>query len=419
MFFHQLRSGKIYRAVTHSDSTMSRSPSPVTSSLTGQQPTSSSVPAANTPTIKLLHQEPSLKRFSGEDSAHSPLTFLQQCEDVMRNSSIVEDADKISFIRSQLVQDSLATVMMRANCFNTAVIGCSYAKFRENFLTTFGTSQDNASLQWSFRLADSLTTDLGNLGILKGQAYAADFANEAISALQSANWSENGKISLDRLRTVFEFQYYIMYLAPQERRVASTLDFKPDQSLMEFASKLSKRVRDSPKAPVVPVAPVQGDCTASSPPPPPPTPPPHASKGSHNSGRRQSTRTPTICTFCGKSGHKWSQCFQRKKQAAQDASQRLPCSSASSSALPTNFKSLSQYSSAPSKPTHAAGASHALMMNLAPPQPVPKWCIIHEFGNHTTDECFAILRLKRNQVATAAMHKPSGEASRPTPNHPT
>ena len=335
----------------------------------------------------------------------------------MRNSSIVEDADKISFIRSQLVQDSLATVMMRANCFNTAVIGCSYAKFRENFLTTFGTSQDNASLQWSFRLADSLTTDLGNLGILKGQAYAADFANEAISALQSANWSEDGKISLDRLRTVFEFQYYVMYLAPQERRVASTLDFKPDQSLMEFASKLSKRVRDSPKAPVVPVASVQADCTASSPPPPPP--PSHASKRSHISGRHQFTRTPSICTFCGRSGHKWSQCFRRKKQAAQDASQCLPSSSVSSSALAPKFKPLSHSSSAPSQPTHAAGASHALMMQLAPPQPVPKWCHIHEYGNHTTDECFAILRMKRNQVATAGLHKPSGEASRPAPNHPT
>ena len=92
--------------------------------------------------------------------------------------------------------------------------------------------------------------------ISSDQAHAADFANEAIVALQSANLSENGKTSLEMLCTVFEFQYYKIYLAPQERRIASTLDFKPGQSLMDFASILSKKARDSPKALLVPLAPV-------------------------------------------------------------------------------------------------------------------------------------------------------------------
>ena len=387
-------------------------------STSGQaSPPGQTPPAPSSTTIKLLHQEPSLKRFSGEDSAHSPLIFLQQCEDAMRNSSIVEDVDKISFIRSQLVHDSLASVMMRANCFNTSVIGCSYTKFKENFLTTFGTTQDNASLQWSFRLADSLTTNLGNLGLLKGQAYAADFANEAISALQAANWTEDGKITLDRLRTVFEFQYYIMYLSPQERRTASTLEFKPDHSLMDFASKLSKRVRDSPKAPLVPVAPVITNCTTA-PPPPPPAHAPPPSKVSSSLGQTQSKRAPVPCTFCGKTGHRQFQCFKRKKQLAQAASQRFPSSPAGTNAPSSTSQPLLHHPVAPSKYAHATGTSHALMMQLAPPQSTPKWCHIHEHCTHSTDECFTIQRLKRNQVATAGLQKPSGEASRPVQINP-
>lgn len=403
MSLHQLRSGRNYKQTfVYTPNTMSRPSSPpVPGSI------SNSLSATHTPTIKLLHQKPSLKRFSGEDTAHSPLIFLQQCEDVMRNSNVVQDADKISFVRSQLVQDSLATVMMRANCFNTIVIGSSYSTFRENFLTTFGTSQDDSSLQWSFRLADSLTTDLGNLGILRGQAHAADFANEAITALQSAKWSENGKITLDRLRTVFEFQYYIMYLATQERRVASTIDFKPDQSLMDFASKLSKKLRDAPKAPVVPVAVVKADTKATLPPSP-----------SIDPARTSvsATRSSLICSFCSKPGHRYSHCFQRKKQAAKSIIKHAPSSTVCSRADVASSKPSSDHSVIHSKPSRVDEASRTIMKQLVP----PKFCHIHEYGNHSTEQCYTILRLKRNQVATVSTgtQKPSGEVSHPAQTHP-
>ena len=70
MYAHQLRSGKSYKAVvTQQINTMSssRSSSPA--------PTTPTHPSVNAPTIKLLHQEPSLKRFSGDDPTHSPLVF--------------------------------------------------------------------------------------------------------------------------------------------------------------------------------------------------------------------------------------------------------------------------------------------------------------------------------------------------------
>ena len=183
---------------------------------------------------------------------------------------------------------------------------------------------------------------------------------------------------------------------------------------MDLASKLSKKLRDSPKAPFVPVAPVKVDNAVSSPPSPS-----SGSTGTRPPTHSQLTRSSPLCIFCGKRGHKFLQCFQRKKQAAKEASRHLPPSSGSSSAHAATSQPSSHHSVAPSKNTRDSRASHAHTMQLAPPQPVPKYCHIHEYCNHTTEECYTILRLKHNQVATAGLHKPSGEASRqPLTNPP-
>ena len=150
-----------------------------------------------------------------------------------------------------------------------------------------------------------------------------------------------------------------MYLAPQERRIASTLDFKPGQSLMDFASKLSKKARDSPKAPLVPLSPVKVDNAFLLPPPPS-----SGSTGTRPSTRSQSTRSPQHCTFCGKTGHKFLHCFQRKRQAAKEASMHLSPSSGSSSAPAATSQPLSHQSVAPSKHTRVSRASQALTMQL-------------------------------------------------------
>ena len=406
-YCHCLRSGKHYQAVSLTDlddmTTPVTTPDlPSTSSTTTTTTTTTATTTTNMTTIKLLHQDPSLKRFSGEDPLHSPLIFLQQCEDVMSNSNVTNDTDKISFIRSQLVQDSLASVMMRANCFNTSIIGASYIKFKDNFLRTFGTTQDDSSLQWSFRLADTLTTTLGTLGYLRGQAHAADFANEAIAALQAANWVENGVLTVEKLRTVLEFQYYAMFLTPQERRIASSLDFKPDHSLIDFASKLGKKVRDAHKAPIVPVAPVEVK--------PKPSMAQTTVGNATTSARAQSqpTRTLYTCSYCGKPNHSYARCYKRRAQAAK-ATKQPP-----SSAVNSDSDSLgSQPPPAPSSaPSRVTPAPRTPVQPSAPPA-ASKWCHVHEFGSHTTDECFTILRIKRNTSLQS-----SGEAPRQAPNHP-
>ena len=193
--------------------------------------------------------------------------------------------------------------------------------------------------------------------------------------------------------------------------MASTLDFKPDQSLMDFASKLSKRVQESPKAPTVPVAPVQVTNNTALPSPSRTTP--------ESSARQQSTFSPLTCTYCGKPGHKVFHCFQRKKQAAKDAAKRRASPPAVSKPSTAPSQPSSQHTVVQSHSTRDHGVSPAMMSFLAPPQTVPKYCHIHGCSNHVTDECFAIQRLKRNQVTTVGSHKPSGEASRQASAHPT
>lgn len=403
-----LRSGKILPILIPSPLTvtMATANSSTNNDNASTNPPLPPPPSIPTAFIKLLHQDPSLKKFSGDDPNYSAITFLQQCEDSIKNSSVTQDGDKISFIRSHIVHGSLAEELMRANAFNTSVNELSYAQFRDNFLLTFGSSQEIEPLLWSFHLADSLTTKLGTLGVLRGMAHAADTANEALTALQSTSWFEDGKLSAQRLRSILEFQYYILYLTPQERRFASTIDFKPGDRLLDFVSKLRRKMREAPppSAPVAPVVVSEG----SKPSPSPAT----SSSGSQNP---QTSRPPLTCSHCHKNGHTYDYCFLRKKQNAKNASKKSSAPvSASGSSGPKN----NNQHKAPSSKSPRPSQTHD---NLAPSFPAPKWCHIHERGNHSTDECFTIIKLKQRQTVSAVglAPQPSGEAERQSQPHPS
>ncbi len=76
---------------------------------TNPSPNPSSPPAYNkqestakmaTSTIKLLPTSVSVRAFSGTDADYSARNFIRQCEDVMTNSFVTDDGDKIAFVRS-------------------------------------------------------------------------------------------------------------------------------------------------------------------------------------------------------------------------------------------------------------------------------------------------------------------------------
>ncbi|KAG0727609.1 hypothetical protein GWK47_034281 [Chionoecetes opilio] len=137
--------------------------------------------------LKFYTRTPLSKRFSGEDLSYLALNFLGLCEDLMHNSSLLLDLDKIAFVRSQLVPDSRAARMMLASAFQPGLLNNSYHEFKDNFLQAFGSGQHRGGLQWVFRMTDSLADRLGTADHFDGQALAAQIADDAVSSLRKAD----------------------------------------------------------------------------------------------------------------------------------------------------------------------------------------------------------------------------------------
>ena len=157
------------------------------------------------PTIKLLHQDPSVKKFSGEDDTYTALQFLQACEDQMVNTNITTGADKISFVRSQLAPDSLASEMMLAHAFDAKALNYDFSQFRMNFLEAFDSTQTQGSFQWIFQLADTLPSDLSSLGRMQSQSRAASLATEVFNSLRAFSCIHSEKMSTEHLKSLPKF----------------------------------------------------------------------------------------------------------------------------------------------------------------------------------------------------------------------
>ncbi len=82
-----------------------------------EQPFPSLTASMTTNTVKLIPTTASVRAFSGSDADYSAREFIRLCEDVMTNSYVTENADKIAFIRSRLQPGSHACSLMQASAF--------------------------------------------------------------------------------------------------------------------------------------------------------------------------------------------------------------------------------------------------------------------------------------------------------------
>ena len=111
-------------------------------------------------------------------------------------------------------------------------------------------------------------------------------------------------------RIIMEFQYYINLLTPEERRVASTLEFKLGDSLLDFASRIANKMKAQPP----PVIAATNDNSASlsqSPVLPQPASNVPQSPVQHD--------TLFVCTYCSKPGHGYKRCYLRQRHERQAA----------------------------------------------------------------------------------------------------
>ncbi len=243
--------------------------------------------------------------------------------------------------------------------------------------------QHHDSMQWTFHLTKSLASQLGTSDYLTGQARASNIANEAIDALNKASWFTNGAMTEVRLRSVLEFLYCIQYLSAIERHIASSIDFKPSDSLIDFGANIAKKLRETPKA-----SPTPADSNT------PPVAP-----------IRQQPLAPLICIYCFHKGHLERKYFSRKRVSLKTSSSDVPVSHDSASRRPKVPQTPRPPPSSRS-PRASSQPSHT------------QWCLVHEAENHSSDECFAIHRLKRHLTASK-VDTLSGEASRPGQKNPS
>lgn len=357
-----------------------------------QTPLTSTIAPMVSPTIKLLHHNHSIPQFGGEDSNYSPVAFLQMCDDVIANSHITSGADKIAFVRSQLISGSLASDLMSASAFDPKFLNYDYSKFKVSFLQAFGVSQPRESFQWAFTAAQTIEEHAATLDYQRAQVKSAQLVNQAIDSLNASSYVQNNVITMENFRKIMEFQYYVYFLNAQQRRIASTLDYTNDDSLLDFSTKIATKMKEQP-------------------------PPSAISAASPEIVQQQPLSAPVVqttipqksvpvCTYCHKKGHVYNRCFLRQEQELDIQRSRrnvVQPSAMSSSSQAYSVDQRAGYRSSSRhrrrrSPSFSRTGSASAQLNIAPPS---KNCLIHGPGNHATDECFKILKLQRQQTATA------------------
>ena len=79
--------------------------------------------------IKVLPTVAEKRAFSGTVPEYSAREYIAQCEDVMANSYMTDNADKISFLRSHLQPGSQAAHTMCASAFTEPLRNRDYELF--------------------------------------------------------------------------------------------------------------------------------------------------------------------------------------------------------------------------------------------------------------------------------------------------
>ena len=292
-------------------------------------------------------------------------------------------------------------------------------------MLAFGASQAHDSLEWVFEHVDALTNQIGTGGTIVGQARATKYAADCVKFLKSGNWGQDNMISFDKVRLFLELTTFINYLSPQQRRLVSTVELKPDDILFNYAMRVDQQLRKVPHSHALsPVA-----STLS---PPPVFPSQTSPVVSASKVSTSPQRPPRSCTYCHKDGHTYFQCYHRKKSARASSPEHkatyVPSmqflghtrSKPSSPGRRVHFHSSTQtrhtrYPS-PASSGHTrhtrypSPASSGHMRHARSPSPAPtpylsyerpsKFCLVHGLGSHVSEECSMILDLQRKQVVT-------------------
>ena len=360
---------------------------------------------------KFLPIAVSIREFTGQDSDYSAFQFLSQCEDVMRTSSITDDGDKISFVRSRLQAGSPALRAMEMSAFTNPQKKKDYKAFRTRFLSTFGDGSAGHFVQGLITTVERVLSVHSVHSWFMGQIHAANHTTNFANLLEDNGWIVGDNFPKDRFLNFMEICMFIFSLKPSERKLARSLTFSPTDTLGDFADKVKIKLEE--KDGMTPAA--VSVLAAAQPSPGSSADPLPSSAAVTASGK------PTLtCTYCRRDGHTTSKCFARMRD--QRKAQKLKGGATGGSSTPAPQGGPTGHSRparADSSQPRSRSDHHAARNSASS----GAFCIFHRSYTHSTDECHEILRLrdereKQPQQPRGTSFNQSGEAARPGNNAP-
>ncbi len=175
-----------------------------------------------------------IRQFSGSDADYTAKQFLDLCEAAIVNSSIIENHDKIAFIRSRLLPGSRALLMMQPSAFASVDIGANYNAFKKNFIRIFWGGNKTSIVRQIAHTVETLQKNASTNPIWDGMIEANQLATDCNKSLIDTNWVENSQMSEDNLKKFLEFFFYQFHIPQKARRSSLTLNFKPGSKVVNL-----------------------------------------------------------------------------------------------------------------------------------------------------------------------------------------
>lgn len=373
--------------------------------------TSNTNPQAAKP-IKLLPTSAAVREFTGTDSDYSAREYVELCEMVMRNAGITEEGDKIAFLRGHLQAGSLASHQMQASAFSVPTDKDDYKDFREKFLDSFGGSVKHTLVKGLNQVVDSLLRVAASKTHFGGQVDANRVSTDCRRLLKQHGWTEAGgkTMTLDNVGKFLEFFAFLIVLKTKERRQGLSLNYLPTEVLHDFVQRLKTQMEEKEEeawSTAGRVASIQPENTEE--------------MGNPSYAAVATTgKSPVTCTYCQRVGHTVVRCFARIKD--QKKTKRGSKGATRAQQDTTQAGISSQSGNFQMKPPTFAGKSTTPVNRSTSPRGATRkqYCVVHGNTNHSSEECFSILRLKEGlpQRGSGRSDRPSGEVPRATQHHP-
>ncbi len=216
---------------------------PPPTNMTGQTSHITATPMQVTPApIRVIPTHISIRQSSWCGADYAARQFLDLCEAAIVNSSITEDHDKITFIRSCLLPGSRSLLMMQSSAFASADIGTNHDAFKKMFIfKIFFRGKQNKHCQIA-HIVETLQKNASTKPIWDGMIEANQLAIDCIKTLKDTKWVENSQMLEDNLKKCLEFLFYQLHIPEKARRSSLTLNFKPGSKVVDFVPELEVKI---------------------------------------------------------------------------------------------------------------------------------------------------------------------------------